>query len=80
MDCSPPGSSVLGISQARVLEMVGIAFPRDLISPGIKPTSPAWQVDALPLRHLGRQHNFQLLVIEIPVYCVFSKNYCRKMD
>ena len=26
MDCSPPGSSVHGISQARVLEGVAIAF------------------------------------------------------
>ena len=28
MDCSPPGSSVHGISQARILEWVGIAFSR----------------------------------------------------
>ena len=28
MDCSPPGSSVHGILQARVLECVGISFSR----------------------------------------------------
>ena len=28
MDCSPPGSSVHGISQARVLEWVAISFSR----------------------------------------------------
>ena len=28
MDCSPPGSSVHGISQARILEWVSISFPR----------------------------------------------------
>ena len=28
MDCSPPGSSVLGISQARILEWVAISFSR----------------------------------------------------
>ena len=28
MDCSPPGSSVHGISQARILEWVAISFPR----------------------------------------------------
>ena len=28
MDCSPPGSSVLGISQARILEWVAISFFR----------------------------------------------------
>ena len=27
--------------------------PGDLPDPGIKPTSPAWQVDSLPLNHLG---------------------------
>ena len=26
MDCSPPGSSVYGISQARILELVAIPF------------------------------------------------------
>ena len=28
MDCSPPGSSVLGISQARILEWIAISFSR----------------------------------------------------
>ena len=28
-------------------------FPEGLPNPGIEPTSPAWQVDSLPLRHLG---------------------------
>ena len=28
MDCSPPGSFVLGISQARILEWVAICFSR----------------------------------------------------
>ena len=44
MDCSPPGSSVHGILQARILEWVAISFSRDLPDPGIKPsslTSPA---------------------------------------
>ena len=31
----------------------GLSFPPpgDLPNPGIKPVSPAWQVDSLPLRH-----------------------------
>ena len=29
MDCSPPGSSVHGISQARILEWVAISFSKD---------------------------------------------------
>ena len=39
MDCGPPGSSVLGISQARTLEWV--ATPGDLPDPGIEPLSLA---------------------------------------
>ena len=38
-DCSSPGSSVHGISQARILEWVAIPF-RDLPDQGIEPTSP----------------------------------------
>ena len=48
MDCSPPGSSVHGILQARILEWVAILSPRDLLDPGIKPRSPALQADSLP--------------------------------
>ena len=39
MDCSPPGCSVHGILQARILEWVAIRLPRDLPNPGIKPAS-----------------------------------------
>ena len=35
VDCGPPGSSVLGILQARILEWV--AIPGDLPDPGIEP-------------------------------------------
>ena len=41
MGCSPPGSSVCGIYQSRVLECVLFPSPRDLPSPGIKPASLA---------------------------------------
>ena len=40
MDCSPPGSSLHGVLQARILEWVAISSPGDLPDPGIKPTSP----------------------------------------
>ena len=52
MDCSLPGFSVHGISQARIVEWVAIPFSRGS-SPGIKPMSPAWQGYSLPLNHLG---------------------------
>jgi len=47
MDCSPPGSSVHGILQARILEWVAISYFKGS-SPGIKPESPSLQADSLP--------------------------------
>ena len=40
LDYSPPGSSVSGILQARILEWVTMTSPRDLPNPGTEPTSP----------------------------------------
>ena len=39
MDCSPPGSSVHGISQARILEWTAMPPPGDLPNPRIKHVS-----------------------------------------
>ena len=36
MDCSPPGSSVHGILQARILEQVAVPSSRYLPDPGIE--------------------------------------------
>ena len=58
MDCSPPGSPVHGIFQARILEWVPFSSPGDLPSPGIEPRSPL-QADFLPTELQG---NFQKLV------------------
>ena len=41
MDCNPPGSSVHGIPQARILEWAAISFSGDLPDPGIEPRSSA---------------------------------------
>ena len=49
----PPDSLVHGISQERILESVSVSFSKDLPDPGIKPPSPAWQADSVPLSHLG---------------------------
>ena len=57
VDCSPPGSSVHGILQARILEWVAMPSSR-----GIFPTQGSnqnllcllhWQVSSLPPSHLG---------------------------
>ena len=55
MDCSPPGSSVHGIFQARILHGLPFSTPGDLPNPGIKPMSPTSLAlaDSLPLNHLG---------------------------
>ena len=47
MDCSPPGSSVHGISRQE--DWCGLSFPSpwDLPDPGIEPGSPALQADSL---------------------------------
>ena len=57
MDYSLPGSSVDGISQARIL-VSGLPFPtpRDLPELGIEPSLLLllhWQVDSLLLHHMG---------------------------
>ena len=56
MDCSPPGSSVCGISQARILGRLPFPSPGDLLEPGSNPCLLhllGWQVDLLPQHHLG---------------------------
>ena len=56
VDSSPPGSSVRGILQARILEWLPCPPPGDLSDPGIKQASlnlQHWRVGSLPLEHLG---------------------------
>ena len=38
-DCSPPGSSLHAIFQARILEWVAISYSRHLLDPGTEPRS-----------------------------------------
>ena len=54
MDCSPSGSSVHGIFQARILKCIATPFSRKgdpspgSPDPGIEPGPPALQADSLP--------------------------------
>ena len=48
MDCSPLGSYVHMILQARILEWVAIPFTRKSSHPGTESRSPALQADSLP--------------------------------
>ena len=61
MDCSPSGSSVRGISQAKTLEWVAISFSWDLPDPGIEPVSPALQADSLPLNFQGSPSSLEYM-------------------
>ena len=54
MDCSPPGYSVHGSLQARILELVAIPFSSNLPNPGIEPGSPTLQADSLPSEPPGK--------------------------
>ena len=52
LDCSPPGFSVHGILQARILKGVAMHSSGDLPNSGIKPVSLRslhWQAGSLPL-------------------------------
>ena len=42
MDYSPPGSSLHGILQARILDWMAISPPGDLPDPEIEPMSPTY--------------------------------------
>ena len=54
MDCSPPGSSVHEILQARILEWVVIPFSRESPDPGVERGSPSLQADSLPSEQPGK--------------------------
>ena len=56
MDCSPPGSSVLGFSRKEYWSGLPFPSPGDLPEPGIEPGSPALQADSLPLSHQESPH------------------------
>ena len=54
MDCSPPGSRVHGLSQARILEGIAISFSR-VSSQGSNPHLLCllhWEIGSLPLSHI----------------------------
>ena len=55
MDCCPPGSSVHGILQGRILGWVAISFSRGSSPhPGTEPGSPALQEDSSSAESLGK--------------------------
>ena len=68
MDCSPTGSSVHGISQARILQCIATPLSRGSSWPRDWTQSPALLVDSLPLSQWEvRQYSEDWII-----YCVVS--------
>ena len=51
MDCSPPGSSIHGTLQARILQWVAIPLSKNLHDSESNPRSPVLQADSLLLEN-----------------------------
>ena len=84
MDCSLPGSSVHGNSQARILEWVAIAFSRGSSDPGTKPESPVSPALAGSffywLSHLGSSQCVFLLLYRTGVSTVGASDSVSQTD
>ena len=74
MACSPPGSSIHGISQARIMEWVAISFSGDFPNPGIEPAFPALQVDSLLLSYQG-SHPFTKVSVKKKIVKTRKKSF-----
>ena len=73
MDCSPPGSSVHGIFQARMLERVAISFSRGFPWPKDRNWSLLdWQADSWPLAPPGKPLLWIFDHIKLIQHCLFK--------
>ena len=76
MDCSPPGSSVHGILQVRMLEWVAPSFfPGDLSDPGIEPRCPALQADSLLSKPPGKPKKYTKVFKNLMLHFDNSYNF-----
>ena len=66
MGCSPPGSPVHGILQARILEWIAISFSRGSSQPGIKHESPSLQADFLASELPGKLKTYVHTKTQLP--------------
>ena len=72
--CSPPGSSVHEILQARILDWFPFPYPGDLPNPEIEPRYPALQADSLPSKPPGKPLNMCSLL-----HVMYSQYGCKKL-
>ena len=71
--CGPPGFSVRGISQARILEWVTISFSGNIPDPGIKPVSPALAGEFFTTGKLCHLGNLAIVIVNFMCQlCLFS--------
>ena len=76
MDWSPPGSSVHGILQVRMLEWVAPSFfPGDLSDPGIEPRCPALQADSLLSKPPGKPKKYTKVFKNLMLHFDNSYNF-----
>ena len=71
MDCSSPGSSVHGISQARILEWVPFPLSGDLPDPGIEHVSLCllhWHMDIFTTEPPGKPMYISIFFLPILFY------------
>ena len=77
VDCSPPGSSVHGIFQARILEPVPFPTPGDLPNPGMESVSPALSDEFFTTEPPGKpsgRFGYCLLGRKIHELCLFNQS------
>ena len=63
IDCSPPGSTVHRILQARILEWVAFPFSRGSSQLEIEPKSPALQADSLLFEPPGKPNGNSCILL-----------------
>ena len=85
MECSPPGSSVHGILQARILEWVAMSSSRNLPNPGIELSCSTLQADSLTTILLKIFTLWLFMIIEklgrnVKQQRISSMNSCRATD
>ena len=83
MDHSPPGSSVHGFPQARILEWVAILYSRGSSQTRIEPTSLSllhWEVGSLPLEPPGKPLGNLLKLIKSQSSSVEQQKGCLNLD
>ena len=73
MVCSPPGSSVLGILQARILVGHHFLLQGIFLNQGLNPHLLHCQADSLPLSHQGITGHITVCHPNVTKKCLFKK-------